>query len=322
LEFVWDQIKSNSNSVSDSSSHEYRALRPSLPGRFESNYDDDDEEEEDGEQNQTLRLLSPVSDGQGVHEHEDVDYGHEENDENDLHQGYPLPRPGEETEDEFVDAHEDSQIALDDGPPLPSPNALAQHALQIPLSVPKKSGVVSSISAYLHRRPSVSAPKRPAGPASPIDAAWARRIEAALIKLNTEMTALRETLESTQHSSILPLPLPSFHRRPSSPGLQARKKFSVGNVARSLLSSVWRVVVGTLRHVLLDAVTIAAVSLVLHYRGIPVERVEEVVVRWIAKIRALTLLKRLEKVAVEKGKMVRLPALPSAFIGKAAGLTG
>jgi len=181
---------------------------------------------------------------------------------------------------------------------------------------------VSSISAYLHRRPSVSTSKRSTGPAATIDAAWARRIEAALINLNTEMTALRETLESSHHSSILPLPLPSFHRRPSSPNLQSRTKFSAGNVVRSLLASVWRVVVGTLRHVLLDAVIIATVTLVLHYRGIPVERVEEIIVRWIAKMRALTLLKRLEKVAVEKGKMVRLPALPRALIGKTSGLSG
>lgn len=267
-------------------------------------------------------MLSPVSDGQ-MAEGEDQDEETQEH-HDDAHP-HSHAHAGDETEDdEFVDAHESSLVAANDGPralsPTPPPPAPK------PNSSSGGGGVVSTISAYLQKRPAPApspAPRPSALPPPPIDSTWARRIEAALIKLNTEMAALRESLDAaaqhqTPSSSILPLPLPSFHRRPSSPAFPragGATAFSARAVARGLLAAAWRGVLAAVRHVAVDALVVAVVTLLLHWRGVEVERVEEVVARWIRRIRALTLMKRLERV-----KMVRLgglPALPRALTGRA-----
>ncbi|KAI5210522.1 hypothetical protein E4T39_00046 [Aureobasidium subglaciale] len=148
LEFVWDQVRNNSNpsGSSDASSplrvvHEQRSSYPGMLSSSAAAFADDDVA------SRPLRILSPVSQA----------------DEDELH---------EEHEDEFVDA----PISQYDDTEDPALDAEEEDDDD--------------------RSPS----RRPRSTMSnPQDTRWRKRIESALVKMTTEVAALREQLESRSY---------------------------------------------------------------------------------------------------------------------------
>ncbi|THY35345.1 hypothetical protein D6D01_01379 [Aureobasidium pullulans] len=149
LEFVWDQVRNNSNpsGSSDASSplrvlHEQREGYPGMVSSSAAAFADDDVA------SRPLRILSPVSQA-------DEDEMNEEHEEEFV--DAPISQY-DDTEDPALDEEEDD----DDQQASPS------------------------------RRPRTSI-------SSPRDTRWRKRIESALVKMTTEVAALREQLESRSY---------------------------------------------------------------------------------------------------------------------------
>jgi hypothetical protein len=102
-------------------------------------------------------------------------------------------------------------------------------------------------------------------------AKWHKRIENSLIRLTTEVTALREQLDYQQqqnnpsYSALLPF-RPSISRSASGGIASLKREFSWENVLQSLgsISSIW--VAAAARHVAIDAAIVAVVWLYLRKR--------------------------------------------------------
>ena len=115
---------------------------------------------------------------------------------------------------------------------------------------------------------------------------WQHRVESALIKMNAEMAALREQLEM-QHevmmnSSILGPFKVNRHRR---------------GFFRWLVSFLLSATKTVLKHVLVDAVIVATVTVWMHYNGVPAERLEQLIIKWVGQLRQITFIRRLERTA-------------------------
>ncbi|KAH0078220.1 hypothetical protein KCU96_g13458, partial [Aureobasidium melanogenum] len=147
LEFVWDQVRNNSNpsGSSEASSplrvlHEQRSSYPGMVSSSAAAFADDDVA------SRPLRILSPVSQA----------------DEDELN---------EEHEEEFVDAPI-SQYDDTEDPALDEEDEDQENQQASPSRQPR-----TTIS-------------------SPRDVRWRKRIESALVKMTTEVAALREQLET------------------------------------------------------------------------------------------------------------------------------
>lgn len=279
LEFVWDQIKSNSPSASSSHSYPLHAPPPN-PEQPPYTVSSKDAGARTVSRPGALRLVGPISEGQ-------ADEGADA----------PVVDAGEVTadEEEYVDA-QDSQMADD----VRSPSSTSQSG-DAGVSAPKPAGgmggpLINTISKYMRSGGGGKKDKAPA--ADDAKVRWHRRIEAALIKMNAEMAALREQIEMQQEaataagSSILP----SFHRQ--------RKK--VGLV-RSVLDSAVAVLVVVVRHLVIDLGIVALLALYMHYRGIPAERLEEGVMDAMRRLRRLALWNRLSKSAARVELPISMP---------------
>lgn len=156
LEFVWDQVRNNSNPASggsDASSplrvvHEQRTGYPDMVTSSAAAFANDEEVA-----SRPLQVLSPVSQG----DEEEMHGQEEEEEQEEEHDG----------EEEFVDApisqfddteDLDAQDEADDPPP-----------------------------------------RRPRTTSNPQDSRWRKRVESALVKMTTEVAALREQLESRSY---------------------------------------------------------------------------------------------------------------------------
>ncbi|KAK6003957.1 hypothetical protein QM012_008807 [Aureobasidium pullulans] len=147
LEFVWDQVRNNSNpsGSSEASSplrvlHEQRSSYPGMVSSSAAAFADDDVA------SRPLRILSPVSQA----------------DEDELN---------EEHEEEFVDA------------PISQYDDTEDQALN------EEEEDEENQQASPSRQPRTSI-------SSPRDVRWRKRIESALVKMTTEVAALREQLET------------------------------------------------------------------------------------------------------------------------------
>ena len=201
-------------------------------------------------------------------------------------------------EEEYVDA-QDSQMADD----VHSPSSASQIGGDAGASATKPAGglgapLMNTISKYMRSGGAGGGGKKDKAPADDAKVRWHRRIEAALIKMNAEMAALREQIEMQQEataaagSSILP----SFHRQ--------RKK--VGLV-RSVLDSAVAVLLVVVRHVVIDVGIVALLALYMHYRGVPAERLEEGAVDAVRRLRRMALWSRLSKSAAGVELPVSMP---------------
>lgn len=218
-----------------------------------------------------MRLVGPMSESQDV-------------------TGAVPPELGEPAEEEeFVDA-QDSQMNDDLLSPSTTDHSEGQQAEKQIGGV--GAPLLNTISKYMRSG------KRDKAEDSKVR--WHRRIEAALIKLNTEMVALREQIEMQQdalaaaNSSILP----SFSRQ--------RKKIGL---AQSLFNSAVAISAVVVRHVIINAALIALLSLWMHYRGIPAERLESGVMEAMRRLRRLAFWTRLSRTAAG----ARLPVLPKSL---------
>lgn len=277
LEFVWDQIKSNSSS--DGSSNSYPNGSPLTSNRDRLIYPVMSEHgaRDPGNHNgQGLRTVEPIS-------------------QNSQHEDELEEDPEIEAREDFVDAR-DSQIADNDG----AQSEQSEDREQQPQTRAQKFGaeagaIIAPIARYLRVQRGGSSNQQNQ------DSHWQRRIESALIKMNAEVAALREQLEMQQdaamHSSIL---------RPFTASRRNRGYFSW------LLGSFFSVVGTIAKHLVIDALLLAALTVVMHYRGIPVERPEDVVCRWIEKVRQFTLLRRLEKRA-RRSNINMSPSMQRSF---------
>lgn len=113
---------------------------------------------------------------------------------------------------------------------------------------------------------------------------WQRRIESALIKMNAEMAALREQLEMQQQSSSVYSSLVHPFKK--------RKRGILGWMFDCCVSIVGIVT----QHIVIDAMLLVLVTAWMHYRGIPAERLEELINSWIRSIQQLKILQRFKRI--------------------------
>lgn len=139
LEFVWDQIKSNSASSSASSpGHIFRSQAEQIPNpSYASIAQSGSAKRDEGRGSSGLRILRPVSDG-------------DEEEDDDEEEDFQEPRGGE-----YDEKHEESAVA----------------------------GIMGQSRDYDIR-----------------NRKWRKRIERALVKMTTEVAALREQVEARQLS--------------------------------------------------------------------------------------------------------------------------
>lgn len=144
---------------------------------------------------------------------------------------------------------------------------------------------------------------------------WHRRIETSLIRLTTEVTALREQLEiqQQQYSSYGSLfPLRGSVSFPSGPNGGGVGKLSFGDLTNMYGRLVLKWLVGVTRHVMVDAAVILAVWLYLKKRrGWNNERFAQEVVGVLAGVS--TLFGPL--VGAWNGAMARMPNIPVRIPG-------
>ena len=195
--------------------------------------------------------------------------------------------PGADGPEEFVDA-QGSQVADGDGRPAEEHANEGQTRLTARRFGADAGAILAPIANYWRsQRTGTNAPQD-------TTTQWQRRVESALVKMNAEVAALREQLEMQQdvamHSSILRQFTLRGHNR-------SFAHWALG----SMFSFAWTVV----KHLFVDATLIALITLFMHYRGIPLERLEQTISRNIEKVRQLALLRRLEKSA--RNSNIKLP---------------
>lgn len=187
----------------------------------------------------------------------------------------------EEAREEFVDAP-DSQ--LDDQSPERPPE---QPQKKVRDFGQQAGAIMAPITKYWRSQ-------KKGNPPEDNSAKWQRRVESALIKMNAEMAALREQLEMQHevmmHSSIL------------GPFKSSRKPQGVFGWLFSLLWTAMKTVV---KHVVVDAVIVAAVTLWMHYNGVPADRLEKLIIKWINQLRQIAFVRRIERMSARNE--IRLP---------------
>ncbi len=307
LEFVWDQIKSNPPSSSSGSQSYPPHRRNSSDGNSPPLNRTDDESppiypvmSAHGSRNprpqtrpdrtgKSLRVLSPVSQSQADAGAE-ADADQENTD-------------AEDAAEEFVDA-QDSQLAEDDSNPSAGAGAGEKGGGTKSLMAP--------LSKYLTQAAAVPKARKDNSKTLPDDSTgkWHRRIESSLIKMNAEMAALREQLDmQNQNYAMYSSILHPF---------KTQRNGGRGGVGRWVLDFVWRVSVTAVRHVVIDATLLAFVTLWCHFRGIPAEPVEKLILEFVHRIQQMTVLKKLEKLR-DWREYVRIPILVPRSITRRAG---
>jgi len=138
--------------------------------------------------------------------------------------------------------------------------------------LPRRSpgtSLLPSFAKYLPSRATTAAPSANADPSTSAaalaaQAKWQRRIETSLVRMTTEMAALREQLEYQQNnnsfSTLYPL------RQSISGGVSGPGKLSMGSVLTVLGRWVLSYLLGVLRHLVVDGAVILAVWLYLRRR--------------------------------------------------------
>lgn len=206
LEFVWDQVKQNASEgalgsgSSERSSpirlHEevgggYPGLASSSVGGFEGARSQSrgrggeaEEVEEGVETSGGLRVLSPVSQGEEEENEEEDD--EEEEEEREEFVDAPVSQFGDEVPPSDEEEHEDQQ--------QPAPTG-DDNTQQGDPTTPSRPDIQRARSS---RQPLPIQPPNP----YPADTKWRRQISASIIKLTTEVAALREQLESRRYISI------------------------------------------------------------------------------------------------------------------------
>lgn len=197
--------------------------------------------------------------------------------------------------EQFVDAP-DSQIAGDDRPaPTESSAEEEQHQPKSRDKGGGAKGIIAPVVSYIK------------GVGMSAEDKWHKRIETALIKMNTEMAALREQLEMQQEAATTRSGiLGSFSN--------VRKK-RVGWV-QWLAELAWSGSVAIVRHICVNALLLVAVSLFMNYRGIPLERLEHLASRWIRRVQQLAFVRRLGKMTEHQVRSlgIRPTNIPSSQI--------
>lgn len=199
--------------------------------------------------------------------------------------------------EDFVDAP-DSQIGMNDveGQSQPSSDRdpgggrqspeSARHPSQTPKPATRISAagaLIGPIAKYFTQQ------KQETQKIEDAASKWQRRIESALIKMNAEMAALREQLEwqsERQHSGSM------FESLVHPFGGRRRKK----GVLRLILDPFIGLITVIAKHAVIDLAIIAVVIMVMHYKGIPVERLEELINGWIRKIQQLRIMQRFKRI--------------------------
>lgn len=203
----------------------------------------------------------------------------------------------EEGGEEFVDAP-DSQ--LDDQSPERPPEPPQKKARDFGRQA---GAIMAPIAKYLKSQKKEKPPEDN-------NAKWQRRVETALIKMNAEMAALREQLEMQHevmmHSSLLG---PFKHsRRPQ-------------GMFGWLFSLLWTAMKTIVKHVIVDAAIVAAVTLWMHYNGVPADRLESLIIKWVNQLRQIAFVRRIERISAQRD--IRIPRavqrqLPASFTGARA----
>lgn len=185
--------------------------------------------------------------------------------------------PEAEVGEEFVDA-QDSQIADGDARQTEETTANPQTRPVARGFGADAGAILAPIANYWRsRRMGANAPRD-------ANSEWQRRVESALIKMNAEIAALREQLETQHqaatHSSIL---------RPFSDRRRHHGFFAwlVGTIV-SFGGAI-------VKHMIIDAILISSITIFMHYRGIPFEKLEQIIFRYIDGFRQLALLRRIER---------------------------
>ena len=258
LEFVWDQIKSNPPSTSSSNSYPHQRGSGESPTshREQLIYPAMSHNGARNPGHARRRSLRAI-DPISQHSSDEVEEGEYAEDEG---------------KEEFVDAQDSQQDDRSEDRPGPSkePQKKARHFGR------EAGAIIAPIAKYLTTQKKEKPPED-------ANAKWQRRVESALIKMNAEMAALREQLEM-QHevmmkSSIL------------GPFKVNRKRSGMIRWIFSLLFASAKTIV---KHVVVDAIVVALVTLWMHYNGIPAEKLEQSIVSWVSRLRRVTFIQRLE----------------------------
>ena len=263
LEFVWDQIKSNPPSTSSSGSHQYPAGVSPTPGREAPIYP---VMSEGGARNpgharrKSLRAIDPVSHRGSSDVTREAEYNNDD-----------------DGKEEFVDAP-DSQV--DDR----SPERERKEKKKGRDFGRQAGAVLAPIANYWRTQTEKKKQKSP----DDGEKKWQRRVESALIKMNAEMAALREQIEMQHevmmHSSFLGSFKP--HRRPQ-------------GVTGWIFGLLWAALKTVVKHLVVDAMIVAAVTLWMHYNGVPSERLEHLIIKWVNQLRQIAFVRKIERMSVK-----------------------
>jgi len=151
--------------------------------------------------------------------------------------------------------------------------------------------LLPSFAKYLPSRAATTAPLGTTDPSASAaalaaQAKWQRRIETSLVRMTTEVAALREQLEYQQSNNAFSALYPlrqSISGAASGPG-----KLSMSNMLAMLGRWVLSYVLGVLRHLVLDGAVILAVWLYLRKRrGWDDDKIAREVVKFAVAVAAL-----------------------------------
>ncbi|KAI9658193.1 MAG: hypothetical protein M1831_004040 [Alyxoria varia] len=328
LEFVWDQIKDNSTSpstpshsqsnsqsysnpgsqdTSDSSPTSHRGERPIYPVAREklghsniNKHSANAVAELNSTGNETesnaLRTLVPMSQGS----YDEL----ESNNEDDV-----------EDVEEFVDA-QDSQISEpvesgNDNNVVPSANDAEAATPSRPGQRMRQFGadagamITAPIARYLRSQKNIP-PNPQANDAA--TAQWQRRVEEALTKTNAELAALREQLEMSQQHDASSILRPFSQSFTKSPNHGSR----IGNLLRWFLRALLRLTATIVKHLFIDALFVAVLTLWMYRRGIPVERLERAILNAIRRLRQVVVMRALERLIGRGARNLPASAVPVA----------
>lgn len=186
----------------------------------------------------------------------------------------------EDGKEEFVDA-QDSQLDEHDNESPERPKDISKRARNFGREA---GAIIAPIAKYW-----TSQRKDKHEPVEDANAKWQRRVESALIKMNAEMAALREQLEM-QHEVMM--------------SSSILGPFKVGRrrtgVVRWVFEFLWASAKTVLKHVLVDAMIVALITLWMNHHGVPAEKLERVIVGWVHQLRRITFIRRLERTAVRQ----------------------
>lgn len=141
---------------------------------------------------------------------------------------------------------------------------------------------------------------------------WQRRMEGALIKMNAEMAALREQLDwqsEHQRSSMYESLVHPFSRR-------SRRR----GVLRLIFDPIIGLFTLIAKHAAINLAIVAVIIMVMHYKGIPVERLEDLINSWIRTIQQLRIMQRFKRVQRSQGQAAQKIGVAAYNLGNISGI--